>query len=328
MDITPGTLRLSFPVFLLAVPLIDTLKVMTIRLWKNKNPFLPDKSHLHHLILGQNIRDKSTVFIILTFTIAFLTNSLIYLRYSRILGNIIFFILGIILISMKWLLARSSAILQFEEAYRSLFNLSKVNSVLFRNLFIFFSSVITVFVTVSFIPSASQIDKKVVVVLFFSILLLFLSSLFNYKKTSQFNDIYVFINIIVFLMLGYFSDSLIGLKYFHKELFDNFFVVGIVTLLGLVILFIMSRDHHLNESQTLFSGLDLILMAFILLVFIYNQIMGIGAYTFIGLNGFYALIIYTWYKIISTIKAKYSRPLFYVSFIFPIFSLVLIYFNL
>jgi len=167
-----------------------------------------------------------------------------------------------------------------------------------------------------------------VVVLFFSILLLFLSSLFNYKKTSQFNDIYVFINIIVFLMLGYFSDSLIGLKYFHKELFDNFFVVGIVTLLGLVILFIMSRDHHLNESQTLFSGLDLILMALILLVFIYNQIMGIGAYTFIGLNGFYALIIYTWYKIISNIKARYSRPLFYVSFIFPIFSLVLIYFNL
>jgi len=218
--------------------------------------------------------------------------------------------------------------MKFEEAFRTLINLSQDNSILFRSLFIFFSSVITVFVTVSFIPSASQIDKKVVVVLFFSILFLFLSSLFNYKKTSQFNDIYVFINIIVFLMLGYFSDSLIGLKYFHKELSDDFFVVGIVTLLGLVILFIMSRDHHFNESQTLFRGLDLILMVLILLVFIYNQIMGIGAYTVLGLNCFYEVIIYTWYKIISNLKVQYSHRLFYLSFIFPIFSLILLYFNL
>ena len=129
-------------------------------------------------------------------------------------------------------------------------------------------------------------------------------------------------------MLGYFSNSLLGLKFFHKELFENFLIVSIVSLLGLVILFIMSRDSRLHESQTLFSGLDLILMALILLVFIYNQIMGVGDYTFLGLNGFYALVIYIWYKIISNIKVKYSRALFYISFLFPVFSLVLIYFNI
>jgi len=85
MDITPGTLRLSIPVFLLAVPLIDTLKVMTIRLWKNINPFLPDKSHLHHLILEQNIRDKFTVFINYPYVHDCLSNQFAYL--SSLLTN-------------------------------------------------------------------------------------------------------------------------------------------------------------------------------------------------------------------------------------------------
>lgn len=328
LEITPGTLRLSFPIFLLAVPLIDTLKVMVVRLASGKNPFLPDKNHLHHIILGQNIRDKSTVFIILTFTVAFLTNSLIYLRYSRMLGNILFFVLGFILISMKWILSKSSLFLSFEEAYRSLFSFSKLTTLIFRNLFIFFSSLITLFVLVSFLPSHSLIDQKVVGIVLIFLLLLFATSSLSYKKTNQYNDIYVFINITIFLMLGYFSNSLLGLKYLHQELFSNFLVISIVSLLGLVILFIMSRDSHLNENQSLFSGFDLILMALILLVFIYNQIMGVGDYTFIGLNGFYALIIYIWYKIISNIKVKFSRPLFYMSFLFPVFSLILIYFNL
>jgi UDP-N-acetylmuramyl pentapeptide phosphotransferase/UDP-N-acetylglucosamine-1-phosphate transferase len=36
---------------IIIVPLIDTLRVMAIRISKNKSPFLPDKNHIHHRLL-------------------------------------------------------------------------------------------------------------------------------------------------------------------------------------------------------------------------------------------------------------------------------------
>ena len=36
---------------IIIVPLIDTLRVMAIRISKNKSPFLPDKNHIHHSLL-------------------------------------------------------------------------------------------------------------------------------------------------------------------------------------------------------------------------------------------------------------------------------------
>jgi UDP-N-acetylmuramyl pentapeptide phosphotransferase/UDP-N-acetylglucosamine-1-phosphate transferase len=36
---------------IIIVPLIDTLKVMSIRIYKGKSPFTPDNNHIHHRIL-------------------------------------------------------------------------------------------------------------------------------------------------------------------------------------------------------------------------------------------------------------------------------------
>jgi UDP-GlcNAc:undecaprenyl-phosphate GlcNAc-1-phosphate transferase len=41
------------PVFVLstvAIPVFDTLRVFTIRIWNGKSPFTPDKNHIHHLL--------------------------------------------------------------------------------------------------------------------------------------------------------------------------------------------------------------------------------------------------------------------------------------
>lgn len=60
-----GYLELAPPIMLLALPIIDTLKVMVLRIVHKKSPFLPDKNHLHHIIFGKNIRHKIVVFLIL-----------------------------------------------------------------------------------------------------------------------------------------------------------------------------------------------------------------------------------------------------------------------
>ena len=39
-----------FALSVLAVPVFDTVRVMTVRMWHGKSPFSSDKSHLHHLL--------------------------------------------------------------------------------------------------------------------------------------------------------------------------------------------------------------------------------------------------------------------------------------
>ncbi len=48
-------LDLTFAIIVLGVPIIDTLKVMLTRILKKKNPFHPDKTHIHHVIFDNKI---------------------------------------------------------------------------------------------------------------------------------------------------------------------------------------------------------------------------------------------------------------------------------
>lgn len=43
-DVCPTAMLVAF----LSVPIADTLRVMTLRIFRGKSPFLPDKTHLHH----------------------------------------------------------------------------------------------------------------------------------------------------------------------------------------------------------------------------------------------------------------------------------------
>jgi UDP-N-acetylmuramyl pentapeptide phosphotransferase/UDP-N-acetylglucosamine-1-phosphate transferase len=43
----------NVPVFALSlvlIPVFDTLRVFSLRLWRGKSPFDPDKTHIHHLL--------------------------------------------------------------------------------------------------------------------------------------------------------------------------------------------------------------------------------------------------------------------------------------
>ncbi len=46
---------IAFTLSVLAVPIFDTLRVMTMRVYHKKNPFHPDKTHLHHAFVNVGI---------------------------------------------------------------------------------------------------------------------------------------------------------------------------------------------------------------------------------------------------------------------------------
>jgi undecaprenyl-phosphate alpha-N-acetylglucosaminyl 1-phosphatetransferase len=52
--------------WLFAIPLVDTVSIMLRRLLKGQSPFLPDRDHLHHIVLRMGYRDRhALLFIVL-----------------------------------------------------------------------------------------------------------------------------------------------------------------------------------------------------------------------------------------------------------------------
>jgi len=49
---------------ILFIPLFDTIRVFTIRIFKGKSPFIPDKNHVHHRLLAMGFSQVSTVLIL------------------------------------------------------------------------------------------------------------------------------------------------------------------------------------------------------------------------------------------------------------------------
>lgn len=76
MQTTERTFGLiPFTLAVLSIPVFDTLRVMTRRMWSGHSPFKPDKTHLHHAFIGLGLSHIATTTTILTL------NSLIVLGW-------------------------------------------------------------------------------------------------------------------------------------------------------------------------------------------------------------------------------------------------------
>lgn len=87
---------LIVPVFLLAIPIIDTLFAIIRRLLKHESISMPDKSHLHHQLLKLNFSTRKSVIIIYLIDILFATASIIYVLGNSKAGIFIYTLLFII----------------------------------------------------------------------------------------------------------------------------------------------------------------------------------------------------------------------------------------
>ena len=86
------------PIFLLAIPIMDTLFAIIRRLLKHESITMPDKSHLHHQLLKLNFSIKKAVLIIYTVDLLFAAASIIYATGNRGIGYFIYVILFIIVL--------------------------------------------------------------------------------------------------------------------------------------------------------------------------------------------------------------------------------------
>ena len=87
---------LIVPIFLLAIPIMDTLFAIIRRLLKHESIAMPDKCHLHHQLLKLNFSTKKAVLLIYLIDILFAIASIIYVVGDRLQGYIIYSLLFII----------------------------------------------------------------------------------------------------------------------------------------------------------------------------------------------------------------------------------------
>ena len=50
---------------ILILPLFDTFRVFTTRILRGRSPFLPDRNHIHHLLIDTGISHMQATFILL-----------------------------------------------------------------------------------------------------------------------------------------------------------------------------------------------------------------------------------------------------------------------
>jgi UDP-N-acetylmuramyl pentapeptide phosphotransferase/UDP-N-acetylglucosamine-1-phosphate transferase len=74
--------RALYALVALCYPLLDTLRVFTLRLTRGQSPFRADKSHLHHKLLGLGFSHFTTTASLLTF------NIIIYLINCSLLNEV------------------------------------------------------------------------------------------------------------------------------------------------------------------------------------------------------------------------------------------------
>ena len=57
----------------LILPLLDTIRVFSIRIFRGRSPFSPDRNHIHHLLLARGFNHKHVTLFCLLLNIVFIT---------------------------------------------------------------------------------------------------------------------------------------------------------------------------------------------------------------------------------------------------------------
>lgn len=113
---------LIVPLFVLAIPILDTLFAIIRRMLKRQHISQPDREHLHHQFLNMRFSHRNTVLIIYFIDILFAIASIIYVLKDPLWGQIIYTILLLIVV---WLVAFTDIITPkkpFEKSIKKLKN--------------------------------------------------------------------------------------------------------------------------------------------------------------------------------------------------------------
>ncbi len=81
--------RPIFAVWIIAIPIMDTVAVMFRRLLKRQSPFVAGKDHIHHILMDMGLKSRQVLIILLIFSVI-LSSIAVYLEYNQIYESVMF----------------------------------------------------------------------------------------------------------------------------------------------------------------------------------------------------------------------------------------------
>lgn len=327
LDYSPNNLDLTFSLILFGVPIIDTLKVMTIRVFLGKSPFLPDQRHVHHIIMGKRIRHKITVFIIQIYGFLFILSSIYYIHIEHSYSIFLFFFLTASFISIKYMLREYFSNNFVERIRKYITELHFMSIRFYRNYLIPFSALILVILFISIFPKETQVDNALLLASLSVELLFIITLIYRSVRNKTRNELYVLINVLIFVMFSNISSKHLATLFFTDQFLSKIIGISTLLLLTIIISYMLFRDKFFPNNFSLLSGMDLIFMALLTMTTIIQKILGPGDMNFVVTNLTIGFLFYIWYKIFVNFYKNISVYLYYASFILPLFAIIVMYFN-
>ena len=68
----PITSSVAIGFSILMIPLVDTLRVFSVRIAKGRSPFSPDRNHIHHLLLDRGLNHSQVTYLCLMMNVCFI----------------------------------------------------------------------------------------------------------------------------------------------------------------------------------------------------------------------------------------------------------------
>lgn len=323
-EISNHKIDLIFVAMVLSVPIIDTLRVMTCRIINGKNPFLPDKNHLHHIILNNKIRHKTSVFIIISLSIISILIALYYKYSSNLYGIILFILFSTFLFSINKMfdiILQKEILLYYGRMIKKL-----PAKIIFLFKYYILPSVI--FIIFSFLlyllfEKVSASDKQIVYLLVFNFLTL-AYLLINLKTDRYISDLFVFINLVLFFILAGSENTFYKLYPFPFLKFINLNQLFILLLTPVIIFYFLFRDKLAdNYRREFLSGIDLILVLVIISNYLFIKFAGFAQqYYFFADIFIRSFLVYLLYKIVINCFPKIRFKLYFASYLIVIIALL------
>ena len=81
-SVNPITSSPAIGFTILMIPLLDTLRVFAIRIFKRRSPFSPDRNHIHHLLLDRGLSHRTITLLLVTINVCMVA----FVYFARTLG--------------------------------------------------------------------------------------------------------------------------------------------------------------------------------------------------------------------------------------------------
>lgn len=311
-------LDLTFPIILLGLPLIDTVKVFVVRIINKHNPFEADTSHQHYILYKNNIKHEVTVFLIEIFTLIFILLAIFYLQGLKIPSIILFVLFTVLLLMIEPFLktinvsAKVIGILNHLKEMR----IKHLKGTL--KLLIFLSSVLIAVISILSFSFKSSLNTQELIFLSITMGLLLFLAFLQFQKTKQIAHLYIFLNFVIFFIVS--KLSLPSLLVTSMKFSDVISIhdISFYFLVILIVISLLYRWNYFRGKKILFTGIDLTMIVFILLTFIVNKILQFDFNYYLSISLLEAFIFYIWFKVVSDLNQKYELYLALYSFVLPI----------